>query len=346
MTRPLHMQSDLTESPEIRLPTVDEKMLPELIQRQISKLNELDTGVKAALCAAAQAEDLAESAAKQSAGWSLFGDKKKEAIEELQKVSVQLAEALQSGATAQKVSFELQTRLADVTKYLFTLGVGNIAANRTVVRELELRLSDASEEELSELARQEMASVIRQLKEQEDLLQKQDQMREGLKEHDRKIRYLLDRTDDLDLQQRGLASRIDAIGQVSEEQRQEILALHQQVAAQHAGLESLAAAHAQESSRAEHASKNVLAWSKDLEVRIQEQDVQQRSLASMIESMVQASERQQQAISTMQKQALAQQAGLEELVTALAQSRSAWTLRTTLVAILATALPAAVYFLR
>lgn len=48
----------------------------------------------------------------------------------------------------------------------------------------------------------------------------------------------------------------------------------------------------------------------------------------------------------MQKQALAQQAGLEELVTALAQSRSAWTLRTTLVAILATALPAAVYFLR
>ncbi|WP_165913391.1 hypothetical protein [Novosphingobium sp. ST904] len=69
---------------------IDDKKLPELIQGQIVKLNELDVGVKKALESAQRAEKHAQDARNLSAGWSLFGDRKKEAIEGLQKVSVEL----------------------------------------------------------------------------------------------------------------------------------------------------------------------------------------------------------------------------------------------------------------
>lgn len=273
---------------EVR-PPFNEKMLPELIQGQISKLNELDASVKAALDAAVQAEKRAEVAGKRSAGRALFTDKKKEAIEELQSAGIELAGAVQLGAKAQKISFEFQTRLAEIAKYLFTLGVSNIAANRTVVRELEKRLSGASEEELSELAHQEVISVIQQLKEQEDLLRKQEQMTKVLKEHDSKIRLLLEQSD-------------------------------------------------------------------DLELKLKDQDVQQRAYASMIDAIDQASKRQQQDVSSLQQQVVAQQAHLETLATALslagsqaeqatASLRSALNLRTALFAILVVALPVTVYFL-
>jgi hypothetical protein len=180
------------------LPFFDERTLPELIQGQIGKLNELNFSVKKALEAAEQAEKRAKAASERSAGRALFQDKKREAIEELQTAGIDLASAVQSSAQAQKISFEFQTRLADISKYLFKLGVSNIASNRMVVRELEKRLSGASAEELSELARQEVLTVIQQLKEQEDILRKQAQMMRVLKEHDGKVAHLLSHTDDLD----------------------------------------------------------------------------------------------------------------------------------------------------
>lgn len=133
-----------------------------------------------ALDAAGKAEQRAKAARAQSAEWSLFGDKKKDAIEELQKVGIELAEAVQLGTQAQKLSFEFQARLIEVTRYLFTLGVSDIAANRAVVRELKMHLSGASAEEFSDLAQQEVMSVIRQLQEQEDLLKKQEQVKNAL----------------------------------------------------------------------------------------------------------------------------------------------------------------------
>ncbi|MEH7653482.1 hypothetical protein, partial [Bacillus safensis] len=136
---------------------VEEADLPEIISTQVKKLNEVDINVKKAMYAAREAEDSAEKASKLSAG---FGQKKK-AIEELQKVNVSLAKATQSGVQAQKTSFEFQKKLAEISKYLFSLGVSNIAHNRMVLRELEMRLQNASEEEISELAQQELMQVIK-----------------------------------------------------------------------------------------------------------------------------------------------------------------------------------------
>ncbi len=74
-----------------------------------------------------------------------------------------------TAAEAQKLSFEYQEKLGEVTKYLFFLGESNIVANRTVVREIEMRLKGASEAEISSLAKQELINVVKQLKDQEDM---------------------------------------------------------------------------------------------------------------------------------------------------------------------------------
>lgn len=174
----------------------NEKDLPVMIQGQISKLKELDKSVKKAMKAADVAKDSANSARSKSAG---FG-KKKVAIEELQSAGIDLAEAVQSGAEAQKISFEFQTKLAEISKYLFGLGVSNIASNRFVVRELEMKLKGASKEELSELARQELISVVKQLKEQEDILRKQENFSKIIKTHDERLKVQFQKSQQIDEQ--------------------------------------------------------------------------------------------------------------------------------------------------
>lgn len=148
----------------------DERQLPGLLQGQISKLNELDASVTKAIKAAESAKSAADSAAQKSAG--MF--QKKAAIEELQKASLDLAGAVIQGADAQRLSFEFQQKLAEISKFLFGLGVSNIAANRMVVRELELKLNGASKQQLSDLARQELIGVVKQLKDQEDIMVRQE----------------------------------------------------------------------------------------------------------------------------------------------------------------------------
>ncbi len=162
----------------------DEKILPTILHGKLAKLDELNQQIKKAITAANKAKSSADRAKQQSAGWL----KKKAAIEELQAAGIDLAEAIQSSAEAQKVSFELQTKLAEITKYLFGLGVSNIAANRIVVRELEFKLKGASKEKLSELAHHELLMVVKQLKDQQDILIKQENTELDLKEQKRHLR--------------------------------------------------------------------------------------------------------------------------------------------------------------
>lgn len=96
-------------------------------------------------------------------------------------------------AEAQEVSFTYQQKLAEMTKFLFALGVSNIAMNRSIVRELELKLKGASEEELDELARREIISVVKQLKAQEDIMKKQSDLSDKVRIHESRINELTDK---------------------------------------------------------------------------------------------------------------------------------------------------------
>ena len=160
------------ENTDIVSVEVSASQVPSIIQEQFDGLTALKQNVSEATKKADAAKKSAKSAKEKSA--ELFH--KKEAIESLQEATVDLAEAQISAAQAQEVSFEYQQKIAEITKYLFALGVSNIAMNRSVVRELELKLKGASEEELDEFARQEIIAVVKQLKAQEDIMKKNIQL--------------------------------------------------------------------------------------------------------------------------------------------------------------------------
>ncbi len=153
--------------------------LPEIISENITLLSTLSSKVDAAQKAAQRAESEAEYAAGRK---SKLGHHT-EAIEALQDSAVATAKSQKEIVNAQRVSFDFQQRLAEISKLLFNLGVTNIAMNRTVCRELELKLSGASKEKLNDLAKQELMNVVSQLKAQEDMMVKQEKQMQLIKEH-------------------------------------------------------------------------------------------------------------------------------------------------------------------
>ena len=171
--------------------------IPAIINSQYHEIEIIDTQIKKIQSRTKEAEkdvkkakESADSAKEKSAG---FGQKKV-AIESLQDATVDIAEA-QSGLAevqidtldAVQILFEHEKKLGQSIKFLFALGVSNITANRAVVRELQYRLQGASEDELSDFARQELESVVRQLKAQADMMIKQESLSSKVKQHSKEI---------------------------------------------------------------------------------------------------------------------------------------------------------------
>ena len=169
---------------EVEVVVVNETDIPSIVTSQFSNLQELSNKYEHALIKAKSAKESAELAHGKSAGFF----KKKEAIEALQDAQLDTADALISMTDVQKLTLEYQEKITQITQYLFGLGVSNIAANRSVVRQLELKLKGASKEELSELARQELLTVVKQLKAQEDIMEKQSKLSSKVQDHDKRIK--------------------------------------------------------------------------------------------------------------------------------------------------------------
>lgn len=162
---------------------ITDKDLPQVITRTFNNISKLDKKICDSVKKAENAKGKAYEASKKEAGWSLGGKAKKEAIEALQDAVVTQADALSDSTDAHKELFENQKKMAESIRYLFGLGVMNIASNRSIVRQLEFQLRNASEEELSELARREIENVILQLRAQEDMQKKIDNQDKIIREH-------------------------------------------------------------------------------------------------------------------------------------------------------------------
>lgn len=144
--------------------------LPNLVKNHFKMLDEVEKSVIRAM-------EKAESAHDQASCWINAGfGHKKEAIEKLQDIAEGLADSQLSAAEAQKLQFEYQTQLAKITQALFGLGMVSIAANRSVVQEVKMRLKNASEDEINELERNELQKVMLQLQQQYDVMQKQEKL--------------------------------------------------------------------------------------------------------------------------------------------------------------------------
>ncbi len=180
--------------------SVNIETIPDIVAGRIEDISALENEVK-------QSEESAKDAMQfvstqmahyQEKGVWIFRHRAgntKDIVEDTQVSVEKLAAAQQVSVSAMKKSFEFQKKLAETSKYLFELGCANITVNRIAVSAIEAKLNGASKEEISELARQEMMAVVRQLKEQEDILKKQEFLSSKVKENSSRLneKELLDK---------------------------------------------------------------------------------------------------------------------------------------------------------
>ena len=210
--------------------------LPVYIGKQFDDFSGLDKKIQSAERQVRDAQQKADNAVKRAEeakdkadtaqhpkDW-FFGMDKTDAIKKLQEAALTFADAQTTGAEAQNSLAESQANLAEaqkrffdyqkregkILKGLYGLGISNMAANRTVVRELQLRLQGASEEEISDLARQEILNVIKQLKAQEDILSKQEKLKNSIADQQNELVSLRE----------SMASEIGRIDSENEQQDQ------------------------------------------------------------------------------------------------------------------------------
>lgn len=159
--------------------TIDQ--LPEKIAQVVSRIEDIDKKIAETKEKACNVVALAKDAKQKSAGfWGLGGT---EAIKGLQEFAVQQADGFENFAQIQEFILGNQKKMSNAIRTLFCMGVANMAATRTVIQTLEKKLKNASEEELSELARQEIFRVVQELKARESMLAKLDSHKQKLANH-------------------------------------------------------------------------------------------------------------------------------------------------------------------
>ena len=174
-------EKNITDLSEIENINISEEDLPDVISEQFEAIVDIDKRIVEAenRCATAK-----ETADKMILAKAL---NQKDAINATQDAVRSLAEAQTALSEAQRMLFENQQKMADGMRYLLVLGASSIAMNRVVIAELEAKLKQATKEQLSEKAREELIGVIKLLREQESAFSKQDRMSDQIKTHGREI---------------------------------------------------------------------------------------------------------------------------------------------------------------
>lgn len=186
-------------NPDNELITVNADEIPDIVAGTIKDISDLENEVRSSEESAKDALDYVHNSMKEyERGW--LGWRKgntKDIIEDTQEAVKRLADAQNVTVSAMQKALSFQKKLAEASKYLFGLGCANIATNRIAVRAIEMKLKGASGAKISELARQEMMAVVRQLKEQEDILKKQEFLTSKVQENVSR----LDEKDQIDAEQ-------------------------------------------------------------------------------------------------------------------------------------------------
>ena len=167
----------------IELVKISEADVPNLIQEQFVILSEYTSNFENAKKKALEVKQRALES--QEKGVHVF--KMKGSIEDLQANQVDLSESINLNMDLQEKSLEYQKKITEIMQYLFGLGVANITINRCVVKELQMRLDNATDNEIDEMARKEIIKVVQQLKENEDHYNKTMEIIGKVKEHDSKL---------------------------------------------------------------------------------------------------------------------------------------------------------------
>ncbi|MBP5601426.1 MAG: hypothetical protein J6X78_01745, partial [Treponema sp.] len=197
------------------------------VDDKIDSICVIDREYKETQALAEQAKDRAQTAltaadeaSKKSAG---FG-KKKKAIEALQAAQKEQSLATETNTQAITKLAELQERIIEATKALFALGISNVAANRSVYRQLELRMKGASEQELSDFARNEVMAVMQQLNEQQDMMARHNKLSEKVHEQNDLLKNQASAIEALELQSKNQKAEIEKLKLQNEKQKEQVQA--------------------------------------------------------------------------------------------------------------------------
>ena len=174
--------ADLDFNEIVDMESIAQENLPHELEAKILNIVEIDELIQSAREKAEQAQQKAKSQAEP--GWF----KNRKAIESTQSAVTSLAEAQADISDSQVVLFENQRRMSEGMKFLLGLGVTNLTYNSMVIRTLYNKLKNTPPEEMSELAREELKRVVKQLLQQRTILQQQEQLDQkvsGLKKHDK-----------------------------------------------------------------------------------------------------------------------------------------------------------------
>lgn len=163
--------------------SISEEDLPTLIRSQCELLNDLDQKILAATQKAQSAKRASVAASNQKIGWFRKG----KAIEANQTANLRNAEANEATVEAVSVLAEYQHRIAGIMKWFLALGTTSIAMNRATIKQLEALLQGGAVNNLSDATKDELKGVIRDLKNQEDFMQRQSRTEQTVKLHEKKF---------------------------------------------------------------------------------------------------------------------------------------------------------------
>lgn len=170
--------------------------IPSAVKDCIVGLGVLQKKIDAAVQRSDNARRSAHSAANVKLAWYRIGDKT-EAIEALQSAVASQSNAMFDQSEAMLAMLEYQKAIAHAMQFLLGLGVSSIANNRAVYNAVKAEIQNCSEEELSELAKQEFKNTLAQLQSQQDILRKQEETHEKAKQN----RAAIKKINELDEQQ-------------------------------------------------------------------------------------------------------------------------------------------------
>lgn len=138
--------------------------LPDFMTKQVDSISQSSSEIDKAIKKAVELDDKAKVLGEKV---RLFG--KKKAIEDLQGVVKDLVEVMETHCDA-LISFQSNfEKLSNTSEVLLGLSLVNSAQRNMVIREIKLRLENASKEKLNELAKQELRRVLQQLNAQQEL---------------------------------------------------------------------------------------------------------------------------------------------------------------------------------
>ena len=159
------------------------------IEDSVDRLNDLEKKVQQAVKDGKSATKAAKDAKGVKATFGFWEKKEKTqaVIQAMHDADSAQASAIESLSEAQDAQFKFQEDITLILKGLFVMGCGTLAKNRMVVRELQARISGQSEKEIDEMAQRELQTLIDQLNEQRDILERQDQLGKNQKEQAKKI---------------------------------------------------------------------------------------------------------------------------------------------------------------